>query len=146
MVSLVFGRWRIPWSFRVWKGKGTPSPAHLGLKLVKCLPQKLTKYFKVIILADTAFGSIEFLHGIRQLKYHTIVGVRVDRKLVDGRILRRLHKRGQQVWFVGLNFPVTVSWYYLKRDNGKLEKRFVLSTRCGTRQLFKKLPTTRSGP
>ena len=52
-----------------------------------------------------------------------------DRKLVDGRILRHLHKRGQQVWFVGLNFPVTVSWYYLKRDDGKLEKRFILSTK-----------------
>jgi hypothetical protein len=82
-----------------------------------------------MILADTAFGSVEFLHGIRKLKYHAIVGVRVDRKLVDGRILRQLHKRGQQVQFVGLKFPVTVSWYYLKRDDGKLEKRFVLSTR-----------------
>ena len=100
-----------------------------GLKQVKCLPSSLTKHFKVMILADTAFGSIEFLHGIRKLKYHAIVGVRVDRKLVDGRTLRHLHKRGQQVWFVGLNFPVTVSWYYLKRDDGKLEKRFVLSTK-----------------
>lgn len=129
VVYLVVGKWRVPWSFRVWRGKGTASPARLGLKLVKSLPSPLTKHFKVMILADTAFGSIEFLHGIRKLKYHAIVGVRVDRKLVDGRILRRLHKRGQQVWFVGLNFPVTVSWYYLKRDNGKLEKRFVLSTK-----------------
>ena len=38
-------------------------------------------------------------------------------------------KLGQQVRLVALKFPVTVSWYYLKRDNGKLEKRFVLSTR-----------------
>ncbi|NMG11461.1 IS701 family transposase [Brasilonema sp. UFV-L1] len=129
VMYLVVGQWRVPWSFRVWRGKGTPSPAQLGLKLVKCLPKKLTKHFKVMILADTAFGSIEFLHGIRKLKYYAIVGVRVDRKLVDGRILRRLHKRGQQVWFVGLKFPVTVSWYYLKRDDGKLEKRFVLSTK-----------------
>ena len=60
-----------------------------------------------------------FLHGIRKLKYHAIVGVRIDRKLVDGRILLHLHKRGQQVRFVGLNFPVRVSWYYLKRDDGE---------------------------
>ncbi len=113
----------------VRRGKATPSPTQLGLKLVKCLPKKLTKHFKVMILADTAFGSIEFLHGIRKLKYHAIVGVRVDRKLVNGRRLRHLHKRGLQVRLVGLNFPVTVSWYYLKRDNGKLEKRFVLSTK-----------------
>lgn len=129
VVYLVVGQWRVPWSFRVWRGKGTASPARLGLKLVKSLPQALTKHFKVMVLADTAFGSIEFLHGIRQLKYHAIVGVRVDRKLVDGRSLRHLHKRGQQVWCVGLKFPVTVSWYYLKRDDGKLEKRFVLSTK-----------------
>ena len=129
VVYLVFGRWRVPWGFRVWRGKGTTSPARLGLKLVKSLPSALTKHFKVMILADTAFGSIEFLLGIRKLKYHAIVGVRIDRKLVDGRILRRLHKRGQLVWFVGLDFPVTVSWYYLKRDDGKLEKRFVLSTK-----------------
>jgi hypothetical protein len=47
VVYLVVGQWRIPWSFRVWRGKGTASPAQLGLKLVKCLPpillQKLTQ-------------------------------------------------------------------------------------------------------
>jgi len=56
-------------------------------------------------------------------------GCTIDRKLLDGRVLRHLHKQGQQVRLVGLKFPVTVSWYYLKRDNGRLEKRFVLSTR-----------------
>lgn len=129
VVYLVVGQWRVPWSFRVWRGKGTPSPALLGLKLVKSLPSSLTKHFKVMILADTAFGSIEFLHGIRKLKYHAIVGVRVGRKLVDGRSLRHLHKRGQQVQLVGLKCPVTVSWYYLKRARGRLEKRFVVSTK-----------------
>lgn len=129
VLYLVVGRWRIPWSFRVWRGKGTPSQAQLGLKLVKRLPPLLTKHFQVMILADTAFGSTEFIHGIRKLKYHAITGVAISRKLVDGRVLRHLHKQGQQVRLVGLKFPVTVCWYYLKRDNGKLEKRFVLSTR-----------------
>lgn len=27
VLYLVVGRWRIPWSFRLWRGKGTPSPA-----------------------------------------------------------------------------------------------------------------------
>jgi hypothetical protein len=129
VVYLVIGKSRIPWNFRVWRGKGTPSPAKLGLKLVKSLPPSLTKHFQTIILADTAFGSVEFLEGVRQLKYHAVTGVSISRKLADGRLLRRLHKQGQQVYLFGLNFPVTVSWYYLKRDNGKLEKRFVLSTR-----------------
>lgn len=72
---------------------------------------------------------MEFLHGVRKLKYHVIAGVRYDRQLIDGRRLTDLHKRGQQVRLVGLKFPVSVSWYYLKRDNGRLEKRFVLSTK-----------------
>ncbi len=104
-------------------------PAQLGLKLVKHLPKTLTQHFQVMILADTAFCSVEFLHAIRQLKYHAIVGVRCDRLLLDGRSVADLHKPGQQVRLVGLKFPVCVSWYYLKRDNGKKEKRFVLSTK-----------------
>ena len=129
VLYLVVGRWRIPWSFRVWRGKDTTSPAQLGLKLVKSLPRKLTRHFCVMILADTAFGSAEFLHEIRKLKYHAVTGVRCDRQLTDGRILERLHQRGQQVRFVGLKFPVSVTWYYLKRDDGKVEKRFVMSTK-----------------
>jgi len=120
---------KIDWSFRVWRGKGTSSPAQLGLKLVKRLPQELKLNFDVIILADTAFSSMEFLHGVRKLKYHAITGVPVNRKLTDGRALKHLHKQGQQVRLFGLNFPVIVCWYYLKRSNGKIEKRYVLSTR-----------------
>jgi hypothetical protein len=55
-----------------------------------------------MILADTAFSSIEFLHGIRKLKYHAVTGIPINRKLIDGRIVRHLHKQGQQVrdcWF-----------------------------------------------
>lgn len=129
VLYLVVGKWRIPWNFRVWRGKGTTSPAQLGLKLVQRLPKSLTSIFQLMILADTAFGTVDFLHGIRKLKHHAITGISVDRKLVDGRVLRHLHFQGQQVRLVGLRFPVTVSWYYLKRDKGRLEKRFVLSTR-----------------
>lgn len=51
VLYLVVGQWRIPWSFRVWRGKDTTTPAQLGLKLVKCLTKKLTKHFQVMILA-----------------------------------------------------------------------------------------------
>jgi hypothetical protein len=64
---MVVGWWRVPWSFRVWRGKDTPSPALLGLKLVKGLPQVLIKRYQVMILVDTAFGTVDFLHGIRKL-------------------------------------------------------------------------------
>lgn len=126
---LVVGHWRVPWSFRIYRGKDTPAPAQLGLRLIQGLPKALTQHFQVLVLVDTAFGSIEFLERVRKLKYHAIAGVRYDRKLADGRSVTQLHKRGQQVRLVGLKFPVSLSWYYLKRDDGKREKRFVLSTK-----------------
>jgi len=128
VLYLVVERWRVPWSFRVWRGKDTPPPTQLALKLVIGLPKTLTKHFQVMILVDTAFGTVDFLHGIRKLKYHALAGVRCDRQLIDGRSVASLYKRGQQVRLVGLKFPVAVSWFYLKRDR-KLEKRFVLSTK-----------------
>lgn len=129
MLYIVVGQWRVPWGFRIYRGKDTPSPAELGLRLVKSLPKILVKQFEVLILADTAFGSNQFVVKVRQLKHHALVGVRCDRKLKDRRSLAQLHKRGQQVRLSGLKFPVCLSWYYFKRSNGKLEKRYVLSTK-----------------
>ncbi|MEO1375880.1 MAG: hypothetical protein AAFW70_16510 [Cyanobacteria bacterium J06635_10] len=117
VLYLVVGKWRIPWSFRVWRGKGTPSQAQLGLKLIKALPKLLTKHFQVMILADTAFGSIDFLHGIRKLKYHAITGLSISRKLVDGRVLRHLHKTWTTGAFSRFRFSLYSAWYYLKREN-----------------------------
>lgn len=37
VLYLVVGRWRIPWSFRVWRGKGTPSPARALAKTSQTL-------------------------------------------------------------------------------------------------------------
>lgn len=83
-----------------------------------------------MVLVDTAFGSVEFIHGVRKRKYHVIAGITYTRKLIDGRCVAQLHKRGQQLRLRGLKFPVCVSWYYFKRDDGKYEKRFVLSTKA----------------
>ncbi|MEM0980642.1 MAG: transposase [Cyanobacteria bacterium P01_H01_bin.58] len=129
VLYLVVGPWRVPWSFRLYRGKGQPSAAQLGLTLVRQLPKWLKRAFKLRVLADTAFGSVEFLEGIRQLKLHAITGVRYDRKLSDGRQLFQLHKPGQRVYLQGLSCPVTIAWFYLKRDgNKKRSKRYVLST------------------
>jgi hypothetical protein len=67
-----------PGGARVWRGKDTPTPAQLALRLIDTLPKKLTKAFRVIVLADTAFGSVDFLKGVRQRRYPAIVGVRCD--------------------------------------------------------------------
>ncbi|MBW4513170.1 MAG: transposase [Scytonematopsis contorta HA4267-MV1] len=127
---LVVGRWRIPWSFRVWRGKGTCSPAQLALKMVKSLPKKLTKHFQVMVLVDTAFGTVQFLESVRRKRQHIIAGIACTRKLIDGRSVAQLHKRGQQLRLRGLKFPVYVSWYYFKRHDGRYEKRFVVSTKA----------------
>ena len=113
----------------MWRGVRAPQALlNAGLRLIGTLPKKLTKAFRVIILADTAFGSVDFLKGVRKRRYAAVVGVRYNRKLQDGRQVWALCKRGQQVRLDGLSFPVTISWLYLKRD-GQMEKRFVLSTR-----------------
>jgi hypothetical protein len=129
VLYLVVGQWRVPGRLRVYRGKGTPTPAQLGLRLVGQLPAALVKRYRVLVLADTAFGGVAFVEGVRRLKHHAIVGVRCDRKLQDGRSVAMLHKPGQQVRLAGLQPVVTIAWFYLKRE-GKLEKRFVLSTRC----------------
>lgn len=46
-----------------------------------------------MILADTAFSSADFIHGVRSLKYHAVTGLLSSRRLTDGRLLRRLHQR-----------------------------------------------------
>ena len=81
------------------------------------------------MLADTAFGSQEFVTQVRQLKHHAVVGISCTRKLDDEGNLRQLHKRGSQVQLLGLKFPVYLSWYYFQRENGKLQKRYILSTK-----------------
>ena len=108
---------------------GTTTPAQLGLKLLRTLPSKLTRRFRVQVLADTGFSSVEFLNGVKKLRHQAIVGIPNNRKLADGRQIKMLGKKGQQVKLSGWDGVVTVSWFYLKRD-GKLEKRFVISTRA----------------
>ncbi|WP_438888595.1 transposase [Anabaena sp. WFMT] len=128
VLYLVVGQWRIPWNFRVWRGSCSTTPAQLALKMVCRLPKQLTRQFHLKILADSAFGTKEFIHGIRQLKYHAILGIACNRKLVDGRSVKDLCHRGQQLKLVGLDFPVTISWYYFKTDKGVFIKRYVIST------------------
>lgn len=128
MLYLVVGALRVPWGFRVWRGQGKPSAAHLAIRWIDTLLKPLVSAFRVIILVDTAFGCVEFLEAMRKRRYPVIVGVRYDRKRSDGRRVCDLVKKGQQVTLRGLSVPVTIFWFYLKRAD-KLEKCFVLSIR-----------------
>lgn len=57
MLYLIVGGWRVPWAFQIYRGKDTPSPTELGLRLLRRLPKILTERFEVLVLADTAFGT-----------------------------------------------------------------------------------------
>jgi len=131
VLYLVVGEWRVPWSFRVWRGKGHPSPAQLACKLLATVPKSLVKGRVVLVQADTEFGRVAFLNAVRQRSWRPIVGMRSNRKLQDGRCLKDLYRhaqRGLQVDLEGIDYPLTVSWFWLKRSEGKRELRFVVST------------------
>ena len=121
--------WRVPWSFRVWRGKNSASPAALALKLLRILPRVLTARYRVMVLADSGFGSVEFVQGVRRLGHHAVIGVRRDRRLTDGTRLDQAGLRGERVFLEGLEgVSVYVASYWLGRDGGR-ERRFVLCTR-----------------
>lgn len=121
--------WRVPWGFRVWRGKGSASPGMLALKLLRTLPKALTARYEVMVLADSGLCSVEFVEGVRRLGHHAVVGVRRDRRLTDGTRLDQTAIRGERVFLDGLTVPVYLAAYWLKRD-GERQKRFVLCTRA----------------
>ncbi len=131
VLYVVVGEWRVPWSFRVWRGKGFASLAQLGCKLLATVPKSLLNGRVVLVQADTEFGTLEFLHTVRKRSWRPIVGLRSNRTLQNGRCLKDLYrhaKRGLQVYLTGLDYPLTVSWFWLKRSDGNRELRFVAST------------------
>jgi len=131
MLFLMLGSWRVPWSFCIWRGKGTPSPPQLACKLLNRVPKTLTKGCTVIVLADTEFGTVEFLKAVQKRRWRAVVGMRCTRLMDNGKPLKSLYrhaKRGQQVRLVGIEAPLTVSWFWLKRSGGNRELRFVAST------------------
>ena len=131
VLYIIIGQRRIPWSFRVWRGKGQPSPNQLACKLLASVPKSLVIGRTVIVQAATEFGTIEFLCAVRQRKWRAVVGVKNSRLLQDGRKLKDLPgkaKRGLQVYLKDIDYPLTLSWFWLKRADDKQELRFVAST------------------
>ena len=131
VLYIVIGERRIPWSFRVWRGQGHPSPAQLAGKLLATVPKSLVKGRTVIVQGDTEFGTVEFLAAVRHRSWRAVVGLRNNRRLQDGRRLKDLPghaKRGLQVTLKDLDYPLTISWFWLKRADNKRELRFVAST------------------
>lgn len=131
VLYLVVGKRRIPWSFRVWRGKGHASPTQLACKLLATVPKALVKGRTVIVQGDTEFGTVDFLAAVRQRRWRAVVGLRNTRLLQDGRHLKDLPghaKRGLQLLLKDIDYPLTVSWFWLKRADNQRELRFVAST------------------
>ena len=131
VLYIVIGNRRIPWSFRVWRGKGQSSPNQLACKLLASVPKALVKSRNVIVQADTEFGTVAFLDAVHQRHWRAVVGMKNSRLLQDGRRLKDLPgnaKRGLQVNLKDIDYPLTISWFWLKRADNKQELRFVAST------------------
>ncbi len=129
VLYLCCGRQRVPWSLAIYRGKGKTPPAQLGLKLIRELPEALHQFYDLQVLADGGFSSREFLVGLKRLRIPAIVGCAGNRSLADGRNLKQLARRGQQLQLHNLPFPVWVSWFWQKQPDGRYRQRFVLSTR-----------------
>ena len=131
VLYLVLGEWRVPWSFRIWRGKEQASPNQLACKLLATVPKSLVQGRTVIVQADTEFGTVDFLNAVRRRRWRAVVGMKNNRLLQDGRKLKDLPgnaKRGVQVYLKDIDYPLTVSWFWLKRADNKRERRFVVST------------------
>jgi hypothetical protein len=126
LMYLVAGPLRIPWGWRVWRGKGHRSACELAVTLLRTLPRSLTRRFSVLVLADSGFGSIEFLEAVHTLGLDAVVGMRRDRRATDGRRVARI-RSGERVTLRGLSFPVTVARYRVRRREG-FETRLVVAT------------------
>lgn len=122
---LVAGPLRLPWGFRVWRGKGEASPVELALSLLRSLPKTLLR-FEPLVLADGGFGSNEFLLSVKRLNLDAVVGVRKDRRLEDGRRISQASS-GERVTPTGLPFSVVTARFYLPREGGR-ETRYALAT------------------
>ena len=131
VLYLIVGEWRVPWAFRIWRGKGYPSPNQLACRLLATVPKSLTAGKTVIVQADTEFGTLKFLNAVRKRKWRAVVGLKNNRLLQDGRQLKDLPghaKRGLQLYLKDIDYPLSVSWFWLKRSDNKRELRFVAST------------------
>ncbi|MGK0617278.1 transposase [Meiothermus cerbereus] len=128
VLYLVYGDLRIPWAYRLWRGKGEKSLSLLALRLLSSLPPWLKGAFRLRVVADTAFGTSRFLLGVRRMGLEAIVGVRRDRHLRGGGHLAQLRRQGGRVYLRGLSFPVWAFRYRYPLPGGGWEWRYGVAT------------------
>jgi hypothetical protein len=122
VLYILLGKYRLPWSFRIWRGKGQPSPAQLALKLLSGLPHFFKQLFKIRVLADGGFASNDFLEGVVRLDLEALVAIRHDRRLGGGDYLHDT-KQGEQVKLVDLDVPLWVAHFTWHNQEDTFEVR-----------------------
>ena len=111
VLYLCCGPLRLPWAFQIWRGKGTPSPTQLALKLLRTVPEGLLKAKRTPRLhADGGFESADFIQGVLAKGLDIVIGVRCSRKLEDDRSVQEILTRGEMVKPRGLRQPMCLSW------------------------------------
>ena len=129
LLYLSIGPFRLPWSFRVYRGKGTPTPTQLALKLLRQIPQAWRERFKIRVLADAGFGSTELIPGAQKLGFEVLMSICCDRTLADGQSVQAIAQRGQRTQLKDLDIPVTLSWFWRKhKETGQRDQHFVVAT------------------
>lgn len=135
MLYLCCGDLRLPWSFKIWRGKGMPSPQDLALYLIKQLPQRIFTLLKRIhVLGDAGFSSKQLLNGLHQMGLAFTVGIRCDRKTTEGQKLREITRQERPVELMDLDgLKLWVYWIWLPAvKNGKPQQRFIVTNQQRT--------------
>lgn len=71
-------------SKKVWQNTNSQVGAPLREVFERLIwSPSLTQSLKVMVLADTAFGSVQFLKARRKRRYQVMAGVRYDGNLAD---------------------------------------------------------------
>ena len=129
LLYLAIGPFRFPWSFRVYRGKGTATPTQLAVKLLSQIPQAWRERFKIRVLADAGFSTTQLIPAAQKLGFEVLMSLCCDRRLADGQAVQDIRQRGQQVILKDLDTPVTLSWFWRKHeDTGERQQHFVVAT------------------
>lgn len=132
VLYLCCGDLRLPWSFRIWRGKGTASPNDLALRLVRQVPLEIRARTQHIhFLADSGFSSINLLEGLDALGLRFTVGMRRNRLTLEGQALCEMTSQERKVQLQGLaGLDLWVYWIWLPpRKKDMQEQRFLITNR-----------------
>lgn len=119
------GDLHLPLAERVYLGKRTT--VELALELLALFPATAWPA-RVVVMADAGFGTKDFLVGTSDLGFERVlVGMRCDRKLMEGRRMAQV-SRGEQVVLHDLpGMTLWASFCRVEREEGT-KRFFIVST------------------